>query len=192
MALLLVTPPTEEPVSLAEAKAALRYQDDLFDPAIEMALRTAREQIDGPDGWLGRALMTQVWDLTLDYLPACGIDLPLPPLQAVVSVNFMDYDGFSHVLDPSLWRLAAGGSQPSVVIPPYSAYWPTVRTDTQAVRVRFRCGYADASVIPSAIKQWIIAKAGAIMAQPEAVSAGVQIFGVDQFDQLLNSLRVWC
>ena len=67
-ALRLVTAPAQEPVTLAEAKERLRITGDSFDADLHSLLRAARQEIDGSSGWLGRALITQTWDLVLDAL----------------------------------------------------------------------------------------------------------------------------
>ncbi len=66
--LTLVTPPATLPLSLNEAKAHLRLEDDQTadDAAIMALVRGAVEQCEQ---FTGRALMTQVWSLFRDAWP---------------------------------------------------------------------------------------------------------------------------
>jgi uncharacterized phiE125 gp8 family phage protein len=96
----------------------------------------------------GRQLLTATWEYWLDAFPAHGsIELPHPPLQAVLSVKYDDSDGTEQVWDAANYRviapagdraprgrlvLAAGGS------------WPTTLLQPAAVRIQYLAGYGDA------------------------------------------------
>jgi uncharacterized phiE125 gp8 family phage protein len=94
MALTLITPPTVQPISLVEAKQHLRVVDNDDDDIIQLYIQAATEYVDGPYGFLGRALVTQVWQLTLDSFSAAHeIKIPLPPLQGIISIEYDDPSG---------------------------------------------------------------------------------------------------
>jgi hypothetical protein len=79
MSLQLNTPPAQEPVTLAQAKAWLRVESGTDeDDLIAALIAAARARAE----WhTGRAFVTQGWTLWLDRAaPVIGI--PLPPLQA--------------------------------------------------------------------------------------------------------------
>lgn len=79
-----VSPPTVEPVSLAEAKAWLRYDDSDQDTLINSLIATATAWLDGWDGILGRCLIEQQWRFMPAALPSCGrLRLPFPDCSAV-------------------------------------------------------------------------------------------------------------
>jgi uncharacterized phiE125 gp8 family phage protein len=63
----LVTPPTIEPVSLAEAKAHLRVTEADDDALIAGYILAARH---AAESYIRGALITQTWDYSLDY--CCG------------------------------------------------------------------------------------------------------------------------
>lgn len=192
MALRLITAPVEEPVTLGQAKDALRYSDTLFDAPLRQALVAARMSLDGANGFLGRAVMPQEWELTLPGFPGGGFFLPLPPLLAVVSVGYRDDDGVTTPLDAGSYEITPGGDDRSWIAPTYNTAWPgSVRTGPGAVAVRFRCGWASAAEVPELIRMWIISQAGAFMAQPEALSMGVQPMMVPVYRHLLENLRVY-
>ena len=93
MGLKLITAPSILPVTVAEAKLHLRVDHSEEDDLIERAISSATGFVDGPDGFLGRALIDQTWELTLDEFPVNEIRIPLPPLIEVVSVVYDDADG---------------------------------------------------------------------------------------------------
>ncbi|GAA0262635.1 hypothetical protein LNAOJCKE_5185 [Methylorubrum aminovorans] len=85
MSVTVITPP-EAIVSLEEAKRHLRVEHDSDDAYIEGLIGVATSAIDGPMGWLGRALGEQTLETEVS---ACtwrdDPSLPYPPLLAVES-----------------------------------------------------------------------------------------------------------
>ena len=69
MSLVLVEPPDVEPLTTAEVRARLNIGTELTDTVVDALVSASRQMIDGPDGWLGRALNTQTWNLVLDRFP---------------------------------------------------------------------------------------------------------------------------
>jgi uncharacterized phiE125 gp8 family phage protein len=194
MSLVLVTPPDQEPVTVAEAKALLRYSDAQMDFSIQAALLTARQEIDGADGWLGRAILTQTWEMTLPAFPGGGIYMPLPPFQRIETFGYTDDLGVELPLDPTSYRVIGNGSsQPVWLQTYYSEAWPYGRKDFEALRIRFTCGWPSPEAVPQLIKTWIVARAGMILAQPESAVIGVSttIVPVPYFEHMLASLKVW-
>jgi len=95
MPLQLVTPPAEEPVSLAEAKQHLRVDggdDDLLIGSLITAARQAAETKTG------RQLITARWKLVLDAFPCHAILLSKCPVQSVVNIQYLDMNGMSQTL----------------------------------------------------------------------------------------------
>lgn len=156
--LTLVTPPAIEPVSVQEARAALALPSSVPDTTISAALIAARQSIEGPNGYLCRALITQTWDLTLDCAPAVSVVLPLPPAQSVVSVDTWDGGGWVEFPDTE-YRLSKG--IPDFVLP--RSGWPS-GTGSRSFRVRYVTGYGNAPAdVPQAIRQAIIMRARPII-----------------------------
>ncbi|MGY3331318.1 putative phiE125 gp8 family phage protein [Mesorhizobium sp. USDA 4775] len=115
----------------------------------------AVSRLDGKHGRLGRCLLTQEWTLYLDSFPTC-IELPLPPLQEVIHVKYLDNDGVLQTLDPSAYRVSGAGSWRPEIAPAYGEKWPHARYIADAVQVRFRAGYgADEESVPPPILQAI-------------------------------------
>lgn len=159
MSLRLITPPASEPITLVEAKAHLRVDHAYDDAIIQLYLSAARQHIDGYDGWLGRAIMPQTWELALDCFPADGtIRLPLPPLQSVTSVKYDDVAGDEQTMPPTDYSVDAK-SQPGWVVM-NSGGWPTTWTGINSVRITYIAGYASAAEVPAAIKAAILLMLG--------------------------------
>lgn len=190
MALKLVTPPTDTPVSLAEMKEHLRVDQSNEDTTITALIQAATAHLEGEDGWLGRALMTQTWDLQLDTFPDGSISVPLPPLQSVTSITYLDSTGASQTLDPATYRVDVV-SKPGVIAR-LSDQWPDVQDTVGTVTIRFVAGYQDAASVPAPIKaamkllvgHWYENREAVTLAQiPSELPLAVQ--------SLLASYKIW-
>ena len=85
MRVAVVTPPAPI-LTAAQAKQHLRVEGDAENAYIEGLIAVATARIDGPDGWLGRALGTQVLEAVVPSSAwASERRLPLPPLVEIVS-----------------------------------------------------------------------------------------------------------
>lgn len=145
MGLRLVTAPTAEILSLADAKRHLRAEDfDDDDTLIQSYIDAAISLLDGRDGLLQRAIAPQTWALELGCFPCGAIALPLPPLQEVQSIEYLDPEGSWQTLDEADWQVDLGDAQaPGRVVP--VASWPATGSAPVTVRVTFRAGYAVAT-----------------------------------------------
>jgi uncharacterized phiE125 gp8 family phage protein len=153
MPLKLITPPSEEPVSLDEARAHLRLEsgeDDYLSDLIAAARRHC-------ESFQGRGYATQTWDLYLDGFPRGCIKVPLPPLQSITFIKYKDCSGVLQTLDTSAYVVDAY-SEPALVFRAYGESWPSTYPEPNAVQIRFVAGYGAASDIPPEIKQAILLK----------------------------------
>lgn len=158
MGLVLITPPTEEPVSLEEAKLHLRVDISDDDALIGGLIQAARERAEDI---LRRALITQTWELTLDRFPSGNeLELPFPPLQSVASIKYTDSDGDEAEFSSDDY-IVDTAEEPGKVILAYGSNWPSVTLyPTGAVKVRFVAGYGEATAVPQTFKQAILLMAG--------------------------------
>ncbi|HWA46744.1 MAG TPA: head-tail connector protein [Dongiaceae bacterium] len=147
MSLQLTSPPAEEPVSLAEAKAWLRVESgNDEDELIASLIAAARVRCE----WhTGRAFVTQGWTLWLDGLGGGTVALPLPPLIDVTAVTLYGADDAATVLDASDYRIDAPGGR---LI--FSSPHPGLRA-ADAVSIVFTAGYGGAADVPAPIKSAI-------------------------------------
>jgi uncharacterized phiE125 gp8 family phage protein len=162
MGLRVITPPSVEPVTLAEAKQHLRVDTDADDALIASLVSAAREECEH---LLERALAPQTLQLLLDEWPV-AIQLPKPPLVSVTSVEYVDPTGALVVLPGSQYALDQG-QEPSWLLPAIDVDWPETAQFANVVRVEYVAGY-EAADCPPLIKQWIKLRVGTLYAYREA------------------------
>lgn len=167
MGLKQITLPAAEPLSLTEVKQHLRISHNDDDGILAIYLAAARQWIDGPDGWLNRAIMQQSWELSLDTFPTSEIRLPLIPVESIVSIKYDDSDGAEQTVPPEDYFLD-NPAHPSWVLPNLDSGWPSTLAAANAVRVRFICGYADAASVPAPLKAAVLLITGYLYENREA------------------------
>lgn len=159
MKIELVTAPFEKILTLDAARLHLRLDADGSpathpdDAMIEALIEAAANDLDAPNGFLGRALVTQTWDLYLDGWQD-QIFLPFPPLQSVDSVIYRTPEGVNQTLAADQYQVVQG--EPSSIIPAYDTNFPDVREGSDVIKIRFTCGYGDADDVPRIIKQYAL------------------------------------
>lgn len=193
MALKLVTAPTEEPVTLADAKAHLRLDGTDEDSLVTSLITAARQWCEG---YQNRAYVTQTWDLVLDAWPRDSepdrVRIPLPPLQSVASVKYMDADGVQATM-PASDYLVDVASQPGRLVLAYGKSWPTVTLQPAAgIEIRFTAGYGAATAVPETVKQAIKLLVGNWYENREAVLTGTISKEIEfAVTALLGLERIW-
>lgn len=148
MTLEVVTPPVDEPITLAQAKDHLRVLHDDEDDLITDLVTVSREQAEHIC-W--RALITQTLRYQLDRFPPM-IEPPRPPLQSVSSITYVDTAGATQILDASKYQVDTK-SMPGRIVPAFGTSWPSTRAVPNAVTVEFIAGYADPNKVPKRIVQ---------------------------------------
>jgi uncharacterized phiE125 gp8 family phage protein len=164
----LITPPTDDVVSLELVKKHLKQTTSDNDDLIRAMIDAAVAQFDAPGGaWLGMALRPQTWELRTDYFPYWGTEghyglaLPYPPLISVDSVVYDNDDGIEIALvEGTSYRVFnLGGRSKSYIAPVYNGSWPSaMRGDINSVRVRFTAGHrlTTPDSLPAPIKQAVL------------------------------------
>ena len=198
MSLSLVSAAAAEPVTLVEAKAFLNVTTADDDTLITSLIAAARAEIDGEDGWLGRALVTQTWDLLLDRFPGgslrnpwSAIFAPLPPLQSVTSLKYLDTAGVEQTLATAKYTVDAK-SEPGRIVPAYGESWPSTRDVPNAVTLRFVAGYGAAAAVAEPLKRWIKSRVATLYGFREPVVVGTITSDIETVgDEAILSYRVW-
>jgi uncharacterized phiE125 gp8 family phage protein len=154
VALSLVTGPTLEPVTLEEAQTYLRFSSTDMQELRMLGIliasaRAAAETITR------RALLPQTWDLLRDVFPRWEMVVPKSALRSITSISYVDSNGVTQIMAPSDY-LVDVRSEPGRVTPAYGSVWPVTRWQTNAVTVRFVCGYADVASVPACVKNWML------------------------------------
>lgn len=150
LAPVLITPPAEQPVSLAEAKAHLRVTSNDDDALIGSLIKAATAKLDGYSGLLGRALVTQTWAIDLDRF-GDRLRLPLRPIQSIETVKYYDAAGAQQTLAGASYALLADAIGSYVALVP-DASWPSTYGRSDAVRVTFVAGYGDPEDVPEPLR----------------------------------------
>jgi len=133
------TPPRSEPLTLAEAKLHLNFSED--DVLISALISAARGWCEG---FQNRAYITQTWELVLDCFPNRDyIEIPLPPLQSVVSVKYYGTDDTEYTMSTDDYFVDTK-SEPGRLVLAYCKTWPTTTLrPANAVIVEFVAGHPD-------------------------------------------------
>ena len=207
MAVKLVTPPSVEPVSLAEAKAHLRVDvadDDLLIANLITAARMQAENL------CRRVFVTQQFALYLYAFPVYNnsnvfsgytsfdqspsawqeahtysvrfrggsIHLPFPSLQSVESVIYTDINGFKNTLGADQY-IVDNISEPGCITPAPNTYWPATQNRVNAVEINFTSGYGNAAAVPAGVKAWILLRVGAMYENREEIAVGSRLVVAD-------------
>jgi uncharacterized phiE125 gp8 family phage protein len=190
MSLTRVTAPPVHPVSESEAWAHLRLTMDQYgvEPSdrahVQSLIAAATSRLDGRDGILGRCLVPQMWDYTIDQFPpthAGDVQLRLPPIIAIESVSYVDSAGDVQTMEPSDYELSADRSWRPYLRTAHNASWPTTRHQRDAVTIRMQCGYdsgnspQDAAGVPQAIKHALLLLISDLYEHRETVTVGTSV-----------------
>lgn len=151
LSLVLAVAPSEEPITLTEAKAQARVEVSTDDTLITALITAGRELIE-EEAW--RALVTQRWDFYLDAWPEGDtIVLPRPPLRSIVSFEYIDQAGVTTAISASDYVVDVA-SEPGRLRLKGTATWPSATLrELNGVHIRFEAGYGAASAVPVRYKQ---------------------------------------
>jgi uncharacterized phiE125 gp8 family phage protein len=149
-----VIAPTAQPITLAQAKAQVRVDFADEDALISALIEAATDHVDGWTGVLGRALMTQTWELSLDKFPKGAINLPLGPCRQIVAVTYVAANGSTQTVSSADYTTDLNPVEGWVI--PKTTGWPTTMETANAVTVRWVAGYATAADVPAGLKQAIL------------------------------------
>ena len=154
MPLTVITPPTDEPVTLAEAKALLRIDGSEEDALLLSLIVTARLTVEDVTG---HALITRTVAAVQDrWPPARELPLPVRPLQAVEAVTLPDMQGGEIVWPAANYLVEAAGSHPRLVLAP-GAVWPVLHRPSGGIRIRMRAGHGDtAAEVPPPLRHAVL------------------------------------
>lgn len=187
MTVLLIQPPSVEPVTLAEAKAHLRIAGDDDDEYLAAQITAARIQVETTTR---RLLVDQVWRIYRDDWPANGrIDLPLTPVADVVEVVLYDESGTPSVLPPARWRLDTAATPARLALigtPPVS---PRL---FNGLEIDVRCGFGPSGLsVPQPLRLAIVMLVARWYENREGYGLGIVPSSVaDAFEALVAPHRV--
>lgn len=154
--LVRTTAPVAAPITLSEAKAQIRVDHNEEDVLIQHYIDAATSLLDGSAGLLGRCLVTQSWQMTVDVL-AGPVHLPFPD-TVIDEAKFADGDG-----ENMPYRLEMCGQRPVLI--------PLQGWGRSAV-ISFTAGYGAPQDVPATLRQAILLLIAHWYDNREAVTIG--------------------
>lgn len=173
--------PTQEPITLDEAKNYLRVDNDDENDLISDLIVSVREKMES---LLWRPLLTQSWKLIFDsselayggwywqnyFYPNQIIQVNKCPIQAIDSIQYLDTNGVQQTLAPSNYIVDLLSEPARIQI----INMPNIENNAMnAFWVNFTAGYTDASLIPRKIKNAMYMLLGHVYEHRETVTVGV-------------------
>jgi uncharacterized phiE125 gp8 family phage protein len=166
----LVTGPTIEPITDAEAVEHLRLPsyDDVS--KVQQAIRGARWEAEK---YMSRGLLTQTWKYAQDGFTS-EIWLPMAaPLQSVTTVKYYDTAGTLTTLSSTAY-LVDTLSEPGRVYLAPNQVWPSLQSDRRfAVEITYVVGWTEASLVPGNIIDGLYLAIGDAYEHRESTVVGV-------------------
>lgn len=160
-------------VTLDEVKAqcVISHADD--DALLTRLISAASDFLDGPDARIGRALVTQTWEV--DFGPLSGsarLNLPVAPLIALSGVTYYDRDNVQQTMTAGSEVLLYADNDRAYITPALQASWPAMYNRPDAFTVTFTAGYGPASDVPENIRHAALALISHWYENRDAVSVG--------------------
>jgi len=146
----VTTPPAVEPVSVDELKTFLRLDGTSEDDLLTTFIKAARESAEP---WLGRALIQQSLEFSMDWWPGQVVRLPRPPLLSVAGVFTVDEDGTETEYSADNYYLRPGVIPAELVIRDGYTQPSGAGRQSGGYVVRYTAGYGSAAGdVPAAIR----------------------------------------
>jgi len=131
------------------------------DAPVAATIAAVTEELDGPTGWLGRAIGPQTIELRGRTFGAWReLSLPCPPLIGGVVVKYLDADLQEQTFAADQYEVRQRSNSIRLKS---SAAWPLYTDDPEAVRIQYQAGYNGTSLasggtgpIPARVKQAVI------------------------------------
>jgi uncharacterized phiE125 gp8 family phage protein len=148
------SPPAVDLISMSQAKLRVRRDDDDDNDTIELLVAAAISQLDGMDGILGRALITQIWIDTWFNFPAGDrLPLALTPVSSVSSVSYFDANNEEQTIPAQDYGLHKSGDGSFYLRLLNGANWPSTYRRDDAVHITYSAGYGDQPAdVPATIR----------------------------------------
>ncbi len=158
--LTLVTPPTEEAVTVTEQKLFAKI-DTAADDVLIAAMNTAARQTI--ERCLALSFVDTTFTLSFDQFPTdidCNLgrrffEIYRTPLSSVTSIQYQDEDDATQTLATTEFDVDTL-KQPARIVQAENVTWPNTFSKPNAVTVTFVAGYGvDATFVPEQTKQLI-------------------------------------
>jgi uncharacterized phiE125 gp8 family phage protein len=145
----VIEPPTEEPVSIEEARSQCSIEEGCtdYDADLTVYLKAARAHAEEITG-------TALMDQTVLMRASCFSDLgqlPCAPLQSIDSITYLDEAGDEQILGVDVYEPVLVGMRPFIRLKSGQAF-PCAWRVRDAIRVTAPAGYGTAASIPDDVK----------------------------------------
>ncbi len=157
MAIKVITPPANEPITATEAKLHTRIDAATEDSLINIWIASGRELAEK---FQNRALINQTLELTLDRWPVSPFGLPMPPLQddaTITRIQYYDTDNIEYTFDRDDYFMDTD-SEPGRIALAYGKHWPMIiLRPISGIKIRYQAGYgATAADVPQNVRDAIL------------------------------------
>lgn len=211
LSLVMVKPPTQEPIRLDEAKLHMRVDLADDDTLILGYIQAARQYLETVTR---RTFLTTIWQLSVDdfscwdagYSTRWGrstahgwLALPRPPLVALsgtytdsagdpqpLGITYQDSNGVTQTLATSVYGVDAASEPGRVYLAPAQS-WPSVYGIPNAVQVTYQAGYATAARLfqERASLRWLLLLMVAHMYENREISAEKALTLIPNYQDML-------
>jgi uncharacterized phiE125 gp8 family phage protein len=181
----LVTGPSSEPITLAEAKLYLRVDDSTEDALITSIITAARRKFEN-DTY--HYLLPQTWELYLNQneINAEPISLNKSDITAISNVKYYDQSNTQQTLSTNDYQTAIQGRPYSIQLTTV----PQVYNRLEAMVIRFTLGYTNAAAVPEDIKIAIKTLIGTLYENRQTIVTGTQVNEVpDTYKFIMENYR---
>lgn len=142
-----------EILSVSELKSSLRISHSSEDALLERFINASVARVDGYYGVLGKALLTQTWQIQVEEL-CSRIFLPFGNNTTEATVKYYDSDNVLQIAAGTLYSFNDTVRGPTIELL-YNQQWPQTYTRSDAALVEWTIGYGTSADIPPAIKEAI-------------------------------------
>jgi uncharacterized phiE125 gp8 family phage protein len=200
-ALIVQTQPTQEPITLAQARIFLRVSITDDDALITALIAAAREEVEH---FTGRSFAIKSYLQALDSFPyfvdtvlsqnayppsyysypmyatsmwnySQMIKLFRPPCIAVQGIDYTDAGGANQTLEQDTNFILDNVSEPARIFPMPGAQWPPCLYAPNAVRIRYTAGYGSSAVDATPVDGELAQGAGSQPMPQRAILAMYQL-----------------
>lgn len=181
-----LTPPTAEPLTLAEVKAHLRLDEAQEDALLAALITTASEHLERETGL---CLMRQTWRLYLDDWPSDGIiKIARSPVQVIQAVTVFDAQG-APLQVPLEDHLLDGTGRPARL---WLRHPPTPGRSLNGIEIDFTAEFGEAGTdVPDTLKRAMLIHIGHMFAFRGVISPEQQPAGIpDGYERLIAPYRM--
>jgi Phage gp6-like head-tail connector protein len=113
------------------------------------------------------------------------IDIPWPPLQQIVSLNYIDFSNQLQTIAPTVFNVSHG--IPGRIQPVYSQFWPITPPTIDSVQVTFTAGYGPLEInVPESARLAIKFMVATWYQNRESIAPGQMLKVPDTVDAILS------